>query len=149
MAAPSPSVIARERMEAIEAVRKAVTPGRVDLPAGGAVESEKGLTEQPQNCPKVGEAETEEESVEWTVAPFRGDGEDERRIRGNELCRLLARRPGLVGNFNGLPAIQQMLVLMLQEAVAGEGGALKEKFLEASELKRYKVSQAICSQEGV
>ena len=45
--------------------------------------------------------------------------------------------------------MQQMLVLMLQEAVAGEGSPLKEKFLEASELKRYEVSQAICSQEGV
>ena len=83
MAAPSPSVIAQERMEAIEAVRKTVTPGRVDLPAGGAVEPEKGLTEQPQARPRVGEAEATEESVEWTLAPFRGDGEDERWIRGN------------------------------------------------------------------
>ena len=38
------------------------------------MESEKELPEQPQDCPKVEEDETEEESVEWTVAPFRGDG---------------------------------------------------------------------------
>ena len=149
MAAPWLSVIAHERMEAIEAVRKTVTPGRSDLPAGGAVEPEKGLTEQPQAHLQGGGVDTKEESVEWTLAPFRGDGEEERWIRGNELCKLLARRPGLVQNFNGLSAMQQMLVLMLQEAVAGEGSPLKERFLEASELKRYEVSQAICSQEGV
>ena len=48
MAAPSPSVIAQGRMEAIEAFRKMVTLGRVDTLSGGAVESEKGPTEQPQ-----------------------------------------------------------------------------------------------------
>ena len=34
MAAPSPSVIAQERMEAIAAVRKTVTPSKVGLQAG-------------------------------------------------------------------------------------------------------------------
>ena len=71
MAAPSPSVIAQERMEAIEAVRKTVTLGRSDLLAGGVVEPEKGLTEQPQVCPRVGEAEAKEEPVEWTLVTFR------------------------------------------------------------------------------
>ena len=51
-------------------------------------------------------------------------------------------------SFNGLPAIQQLLVLMLQETAAVEGGTVKEWFLEASELQRYKVGQAIFSQEG-
>ena len=85
MAAPSPLVIALERMEAIAAVRKTVTPSRVGLQAGGVLEAEKALPEQPLECPKVEEAKTEEESVEWTVAPFRGDGRRIEEKRAPEL----------------------------------------------------------------
>ena len=87
MASPSPSAIAQGRMEAIEAVRKVITPCKGDGPSGLPTEVEGG-------------------PAEWSLAPFRGDGEEERHVRGNELCKLLAKRPELVHSFNGLPAIQ-------------------------------------------
>ena len=95
MATPSPSAIAQGRMEAIEAVRKVITPCKGD--------NSLGLPTEVDGRP-----------VELSLAPFRGDGEEERRVRGNELCRLLAKRPELVHSFNDLPAAQQLLTLMLQ-----------------------------------
>ena len=88
------------------------------------------------NLPKLG------------IISFQGNGEEERLVRGNKLCRLLAERPELVPKFNGLPATQQLLALMLQEPASVEGCAVKEWFLEAPELQRYEVEQAILGQEG-
>ena len=149
MAAPSPLVIAQEKMEAIAAVRTTVTPSKADLQAGGALGSEAAPPGQPPESSKVEENKTGEEPVKWAMAPFKDDGEEERRVRGNLLCKLLARRPALVRKFNELPEIQQLLVLTLQEAESGKGERLKEKLLEASESERYEVSQIIYSQEGV
>ena len=129
MATPSPSAIAQGRMEAIEAVRKMITPCKGDNLLGLPTEVDGRL-------------------VELSLAPFQGDGEEERHVRGNELCRLLAKRPELVHSFNGLPADQQLLTLMLQEPAGAEGCAVKEWFLEASELQRHKVGQVILGQEG-
>ena len=85
---------------------------------------------------------------EFGIISFQGNGEEERLVRGNELCRLLAERPELVPKFNGLSATQQLLALMLQEPASAKGCAVKEWFLEALELQRYEVEQAILGQEG-
>ena len=74
MATPSPSAIAQGRMEAIEAVRKVIPPCKGN--------NSLGLPTEVDGKP-----------AELSLTPFRGDGEEERHIRGNELCRLLAKRP--------------------------------------------------------
>ena len=117
MATPSPSAIAQGRMEAIEAVRKVTLPDKGD--------NSLGLPTEVDGRP-----------VEWSLAPFRGDGEEERYVRGNELCRLLAKKPELVYSFNDLPATQQLLTLMLREPAGVEGCAVKEWFIGTSEAQR-------------
>ena len=107
MATPSSLVIAQGKMEAIEAVKRVITSNRGNNPLGLPVE-------------------TDGKPVELSLVSFRGDGEEERHVRGNMLCKLLAGWPKLLHSFNGLTQAHQILVLMLQEP-AGKGDHLMKE----------------------
>ena len=130
MATLSPSAIAQGRMEAIEAVRKAIPPSK----------GKPSLRSPIEGC---------EELDKLSVIQFKGEGREERRVQSNELCKLLAKRPELVPSFNSLSAIQQLLTLMVKESPDKEGSMVKERFLTAPDSQRQQVIQDVLGQEGV
>ena len=129
MATPSPSAIAQGRMEAIEAVKKVIPSSK----------GNHSLRLPTERCGKPDEL---------SLTQFREDGEEERRVRSNELCKLLAKRPELMSSFNSLSAVQQLLTLMLREIPDRDGSTVKEWFLRASDSQRQQVVQDVLGQEG-
>ena len=121
MVSPPSSAVKQESLETRESGQRMTTL------AGGH-------WARDNNFPWLPHGEDEKPS-EFGIIAFQEDGEEERFVRGNELCRLLAKRPELVPKFNGLPATQQLLALMLQEPASVEGCAVREWFLEAPEFR--------------
>ena len=69
MATPTSVAIAQGKIEAIEAVKREFTSNRGHNPLGLPTE-------------------VDGKPVELALAPFQGDGEGERHVRGNMLCKL-------------------------------------------------------------